>query len=223
MSRTPAPEHDPHVDPGLPFRPADAAESAEAARLCSAGLIRAVVADVFVAADVPDSPTLRARAAALVLPERLTAAGGIVGFASAAWVLTGWHPDGVPASLDVMVAARVSPGPGVRVRQVGVSPEDVVTLEGLSLTSAARTAADLARDWPWSAARAGLAALVVVGMAPDDVLECLGRMRGARGVAHARAAVARWVAECAAGPAAGSVAESVPESAGGTAGGSAGG
>src|SRR6185437_13105278 len=94
MSWMPTPEPDTHVDPGLPFRPADAAEAAEAGRLCSAGLIRRVVADAFVAADVPDSPTLRARAAALVLPERLAAAGGIVGFASAAWVHTGWHPEG---------------------------------------------------------------------------------------------------------------------------------
>ena len=118
---------------------------------------------------------------------------------------SGWHPDGVPASLDVMVTARVSPGgPGIRVRQVGVSPEDVVTVEGLVATSPARTAADLARDWPWSAARAGLAALVdATGMAPDDVLACLGRMRGARGVAQARPAVARWAAECPAEAAAG--------------------
>jgi hypothetical protein len=135
MSWMPTPEPDTHVDPGLPFRPADPAEAAEAGRLCSAGLIRRVVADAFVAADVPDSPTLRARAAALVLPERLAAAGGIVGFASAAWVHAGWHPEGSPGSLDVMAAERVSPVRGVRIRQVGVSPEDVVTLEGLSLTS----------------------------------------------------------------------------------------
>jgi hypothetical protein len=199
MSWMPTPEPDTHVDPGLPFRPADPAEAAEAGRLCSAGLIRRVVADAFVAADVPDSPTLRARAAALVLPERLAAAGGIVGFASAAWVHAGWHPEGSPGSLDVMAAERVSPVRGVRIRQVGVSPEDVVTLEGLSLTSPARTAADLARDWPWSAALAGLAALVRdTEMVPDDVLACLGRMRGARGVAQARPAVARWAAEWAA-------------------------
>jgi hypothetical protein len=186
-------------DPGLPFRPAEPDESAEAARLCTAGLIRRVVADVFVAADVPDSPTVRARSAALLVPERLTAAGGIVGFASAAWVLTGWHPDPAPASLDVMVAARVSPSPGIRIRQVGVSPEDVMTLAGLCLTAPARTAADLARDWPWAAAQAGLSALVSgTGIVPEDVLACLGRMRGARGVAQARPAVAQWAAQWAA-------------------------
>ena len=182
------------TDPGLPFR-ARGEAAAEATRLCAGGLLRRIAVDVFVAADVPDAPALRARAVRLLVPGRLLAAGGVVGFTSAAWVHTGWHPGAPPERIEVLVppGANRYGGPGVRVRQVRVGGADVVLLAELPLTAPARTAADLARDSPWPVARAGLAALAAgAGIGAGDVLACLDRMRRARGAARARQVVARW-------------------------------
>ena len=189
-----------------PFR--SGAAQAQTHRLLGDGLIRHVVADVYVARDVPDSMPVRAEAAALLVPpKRRQERSWVVGFASAAWVYTGWWaPVELPGDpdvraepceprLDLIVSAgRGRPlDPWIRARQGRLHAAEIVVIRGLPISDPVRTAADLAREFPAAAALGMLRRLgELAQVTPDQVLHQLTTMRYARGAARARAVIEAW-------------------------------
>ena len=180
----------------LPFRAEGS--PAEADQLLKQGLVRCVIADVLVAFDAPDSREIRTAAASLLIPAEIRAsAGWVVGFGSAAWLHTGFgsfepHP---PAELQVIVppGRRRPKRPGIRGRQVALTPDQVVFLGPVPVTDPVRTAADVARDLPADQAVAALHRLgELCGVRPQQVLQVLATMRYARGAATARQVVKTW-------------------------------
>ncbi|WP_099246893.1 hypothetical protein [Mycobacterium sp. shizuoka-1] len=139
--------------------------------------------DVYVPKGVALTLDLRTRAAALWVP------GGVVaGRAAAARHGSPW----VSATSPVELIGRARrPQPGVVVRQDRVGSDETVSLGDLPVTSADRTALDLARFLPRVDAVAHLDALAAAtGIDPDAVLSLADRYRGARGIRRARAALA---------------------------------
>jgi len=182
-------------EPDEPFRrPPAPAAGEEVRRLRDEGLVRALIGDVYVAADVTCTPELRSRAAALLVPGRLLAVGGVVGFGSAAWIHAEWGAV-PPEQVEMILPSGLNrAGWGwVRVRQVRVRPEHVGLVAGLPVTSPARTAADLARDRPPPLAHDALSALAgACGITAAQVRGCLDGMPRARGVSRARAVLEAW-------------------------------
>jgi hypothetical protein len=114
---------------GLPFRAHQVRGKLRC--LLSAGEIRQVVKGVYVDVRVPDSRELRAAAVALLIPQGSTAAGH-----TAAWI------HGIePVSLG---PSETEP---VRL-QWGQQADDIVQIAGLSVTSPATTAVELAMHLP---------------------------------------------------------------------------
>lgn len=156
--------------------------------LVATGAVRRVLRGVYVDALVPDSLELRARAVAAVVPP-----GSVVCGRTAAWL---WGVDTLAMGahrvlprVDVMrpagaSAARRSGAFG----STGSLPErDVLQLAGVSLTTPARTAADLARLLRRPDALASLDALFRLhGVSRDAVDAVLDRFPGYRGVVQAR-------------------------------------
>ena len=169
-------------DPALPWRPRGAGERAWTDRDVRDGLLRRVVGDVVVGADVPLELPVRARALALLVP-----AGGVVLAGAAAWVHAGAP---LPAPVQLLVGGvRLPPGAGtgLPVTASRVRPDecDVVAVAGLLLTTPARTLLDVARTSPHQAGRVR-EALEAAGLLDADALaEAAGR---ARGRAHVRTA-----------------------------------
>lgn len=177
-----------------PFRPAQAGAD-EVRILLRDGLVRPVVGDVVASCDAPSDRWLRARSARLLIPSH--AEPRVVGFASAAWVLTGLP--GPPARLEVLVppGQRRPAGEFLRGRQTGLAAQEVTELFGLAITTPVRTAADVARDLAPLPALELLHHLgSIAGVRPGQVLRQLSRMRYARGAAQARKVVRAW-ADCA--------------------------
>ena len=179
-----------------PFRPAPD-ELAEVARLCRAGTLRRVVGDVALAADLPLSTALRARAIRLLVPTALERIA-VVGFGTAAWVHAEWPQDADPeAPLDLVLPPalrRRLAGAGPRLRQMRLADRHVEQIEGLPVCTPARTIADLARDLPPARAAAAMSALHrATGVTVRDVLSCLDQMPRARGGGQARLVVAGWL------------------------------
>ena len=181
-----------------PFRPGHTRQD-DVAGLLRDGLVRTVIGDVVASSASPPDQSLRARAARLLLPE--SGDPPVVGFTSAAWVLSGYHeglPD-PPALLEVLVAPglRRPAGRFLRGRQAELPPQDVTALHGLPITTPVRTAADVARDLDPVPALTLLHHLgSTAGVRPGQVLRQLSRMRYARGSAQARKVIRAWE-ECA--------------------------
>lgn len=109
------------------------------------GEVRAVLHGVYVAASAPDDVGLRARAAQLVMPEH-----GVVCDRCAAWL----H------GIDILELAELDVTPALDVVSIGgkdgshrtgvfggkrdLRPEDVMTLDGIAVTTPIRTACDIA-------------------------------------------------------------------------------
>jgi hypothetical protein len=145
------------------------------------GLVVHVAGDVYLPADVA---ALRPhRHAALRL---LTPAEAVVGMLAAAWA----HGcDVPPAPVDLLVphsGAVGMVGAGVRLRQMEVPAVDVVTVDGLRLTTLTRTALDVARWLPEPQARPALARLLTAGVQVEDVLGVLQEGRRYRNAVRAR-------------------------------------
>ncbi|NAZ77047.1 hypothetical protein GTQ99_16690 [Kineococcus sp. T13] len=169
-------------DPALPWRPRGAGERAWTDRDVRDGLLRRVVGDVVVGADVPLELPVRARALALLVP-----AGAVVLAGAAAWVHAG-APLPAPAQL-LVGGVRLPPGAGtglpLTASRVRPDERDVVAVAGLLLTAPARTLLDVARTSPHQAGRVR-EALQAAGLLDADALaEAAGR---ARGRAHVRTA-----------------------------------
>lgn len=104
------------------------------------GLLVHIVGGVYLPVDVAGSALARAAALEHVVPR-----SGVVGMVAAAW-LRGAPVDPLP--IDVLVPTSTGPRPvvdGVHEHWTTIRPVDIVRLGALPITTAARTAADLAR------------------------------------------------------------------------------
>lgn len=156
-------------------------------RAVAQGRVRRVLREVYVDASVPDTPAVRARAAALVLPDRM-----VVCDRSAAWLHGIDHFD--PTALDVPPRLEIVATRGTRTRMRGTRggtrdlvPDDVMVLDGVPVTTPVRTAADLA------CRRGRLGAMAVLdqfarlhGVDERQLRQLLLRLGGRRGVTQLR-------------------------------------
>jgi hypothetical protein len=155
-------------------------------RLCQLSLIRPLVRGTYVAAQVVDTIELRASALQLVVPDT-----AVVTDRTAAWL----H------GVDILPrSAAHEPPPvqmfasnGSRVRRPGVASgvrtlpdSDVMTVDGVVVTTPLRTALDLGRLlWRFDAL-AALDGFLRLGVPRDDVLRSIERFKGERGVVQLR-------------------------------------
>jgi hypothetical protein len=129
---------------------------------------------------VPTTLAERARAAVLYVRGAPPVVGG---FAAAELLGASCGPRDAPVEL-VVGARRVRPRPGLVIRQDVLDPDDVVDVEGVLVTSAKRTAWDLARRLRFDDAVVAVDALARVGrFAPEVLLDRPGGRRGCLGLA----------------------------------------
>ncbi|MBW0015925.1 MAG: hypothetical protein JO236_00010 [Mycobacterium sp.] len=144
---------------------------------------RKIHRDVYLPKEVPRS--LRANIHAAWLWSGRT--GVIAGRAAAALYGAKWIDDFTPVEL---IGPFNHAPPGVIIRRERVSSEDIVQMAGLPVTTPARTAFDLARHLPRSAAVAHLDALsAATGLINPDVVPLITRSKGTRGVRQCREAL----------------------------------
>lgn len=146
------------------------------------GVVRVVWGDVAIAADLEDTPELRALALTPLVPTR-----GVLGRRTAAWVHTGRYP---PVRVEVLVRTgerRTDPHPARVAAEATLAPTDVVHVGAHRATSVQRTGIDIARMLPAAEAVPTLRALQDVGFEPSRALGVLAELRGQRGVRRARA------------------------------------
>jgi hypothetical protein len=120
----------------------------------------------------------RARAIVRLLPPRAVACRQ-----TAVWVHTGQFR---PPALDVVLASRGTASAAVRCHAESLPAGAVVEIEGLRVTSPARTAVDVARWAGPGQAGALLGALRRAGLPEDEVRLALEQARGLPGVGRAR-------------------------------------
>lgn len=155
--------------------------------LTRSGHLRRVFRGVFAATQAPDSIRFRARALALVVPE-----SAVVTDRTAAWLHgvpvlgRGTHLLAPPLDLAQPGDTRTC-RPGVNGGRRLFVDEDIVSLDGLRVTSAVRTACDLGRRlWRFDAL-AAIDGFLRIGVAHEAVLSLTGRFKGYRGVRQLRA------------------------------------
>ena len=137
------------------------------------GALRPLWGDLARVADVAETAELRAGALAVAMPPR-----SVLARAAAVWVHTG---RGRPARVDAYVrpgSRRGRPHPLRVVHECALAPDETVLVGGVPVTTAARTAVDVAR---WAAAAQAaplLDALLAVGLDRDETLRVLASQRG---------------------------------------------
>jgi hypothetical protein len=131
--------------------------------------------------DCQVSATVRAQAAWLWSRRR----GVIAGRSAAAWHGAKWVPPNDPAEL---IHDNRHPPAGIRTWADSLADDEIVVLRGVPVTTAARTALDLARRYPTERAVAAIDALAnATHLKPADTGALLQRYPGRRGIAAARA------------------------------------
>lgn len=140
--------------------------------------------DVYIPRDCAMTPTIRAEAAWLRSRRR----GVLAGFSAAALHGAQWVDLSRPAEIvDDHNRRRES---GVITRRCALGPDEVCVVRGMRVTTAARTALDLASRYPQDVAVAAVDSLArATQLCALDVLELVSRHRGMRGVRRARAAL----------------------------------
>jgi hypothetical protein len=114
--------------------------------------------------------------------------GVIAGRAAAALHRAKWIDASTPIEI---IAEHTRRRNGVIVHEERIAPDELTYIDDLPVTSAARTALDIARHLPRDIAVAHLDALAAAtGVTFDDVIELAHRYRGARGVRRARVSLA---------------------------------
>jgi len=98
-------------------------------------------------------------------------------------------------SLSSVTMTRLSSGHGdtgndLRVRQTPLSPEEITMVDGIAVTTLARTAVDLAKVLPYEWGVAACDAALARGLSPWDLSAAVGRYRRLKGLPLARQAVA---------------------------------
>ena len=118
---------------------------------------RRLFRDVYVGAGAEVTHAVRCRAAALILPP----AAAISGRSAAR--LHGADLGGADAPVEVTLDRDVRPRAGIAVRRSELQASDIVVLNGLRVSSAVRTAFDLARQLDLDEAVAAVDALLTLG------------------------------------------------------------
>ena len=160
-------------------------------QLLAQGVVRRILRGVYVPADLPDSISLRARAARLV-----TSPYAVLCDRTAAWIHgidVMWHAEhDVPPPLDTFVLRghcrpqRSGTYPGQR----DLAECDLIEIEGMLVTTPLRTALDLGCALPRRDALAALDAFMrVYGLSRDDLVGELPRYFRRRGVRQLRGLV----------------------------------
>jgi very-short-patch-repair endonuclease len=166
---------------GHPFR----GSTARAAGLITPGVLRGrrfrrLFPDVYVAADVEVTLTLRARAAYLLVEGR----GAVGGYAAAELLGASCGPADTPVDLVVPGRAYRS-HPGLTVHRDLLAADEITAVDPVVVTNAARTAYDLACALPLAEAVVAVDALSNVHrFAPGDIEGVRQRHLGARGSAQ---------------------------------------
>ncbi|MBO9520374.1 MAG: hypothetical protein J7518_02455 [Nocardioidaceae bacterium] len=179
--------------------------SVELTSLVRRGLVRRLIGNVYVVAQVPDSMELRLAGLRLVVPERAVVTDRTAGWLHGATM--------VLAPGDHLILPRVSAfhrGRGLRLRNELVSSgqrmmpdEHVMEIGGIRVTTPLRTACDLGRLLRRDSAFAALDAMLRLGaFDQEELLEAIACFKGYRGVRQLR-----WMA-----PLSDPRAESPPES-----------
>lgn len=178
--------------PAVPFDRSDlkalGATEADLRRAQRAGEVRAVLRGVFVAAHVTDTMQLRADAVAKVVRPH-----HVLTDRTAAWLhgvdahVFAEHDVGPPIETCALRGHEPSVLPGVDGRTRDLLPEDVMTLNGLRVTTPLRTALDLGCCLRRREAYAVLNAIARRhGLSRDDYIRGVARYRRRRGVLQLR-------------------------------------
>jgi hypothetical protein len=142
----------------------------------------------------PNDPWQRIMEASMLLPDGAAVGTWGAAFAHGAYDFDGLDPRTL-AQLPVVAclgrSQRIRHRPGIVLLRSTNSEGDVVTRDGVPVTSAARTAFDLARTATSLAdAVAGIDAMLHTGLDRHELSTFIAAHRGWRGVAQARAALA---------------------------------
>jgi hypothetical protein len=135
------------------------------------------VADCYTPIDMPDRAVSRAQSLAQDLSARV-----IVELHSAAWVLGATDVAPVFPQYCSAAGARAKPAAIRRlsVREVVIGPDEILCLGGVRVTSALRTACDLARSCSEFDTRTQLMVLRLLQLAQASVDDCVELLQGRR-------------------------------------------
>jgi AbiEi antitoxin C-terminal domain len=139
--------------------------------------------DVYVSRDAELTPALRAKACWLRSRRR----GILAGFSAAALHGARWIDPARPATI---IDTNRRPAAGVQVWEERIADDEICLVDGMRLTTPARTALDLARRYSPNDAVAAVDALAqAVELKSVDIELLLDRYRGRRGMKGAAAAL----------------------------------
>lgn len=139
--------------------------------------------DVYVPKDAELTPVLRAKACWLRSRRR----GVLAGFSASALHGSKWIDPRLPA--EIIDTNRHRPR-DVRVWEEHIEADEITVVDGMRVTTPARTALDLARRHPTGTAVAAVDALMqATELKVADIEQLVGRYRGRRGMKAARAAL----------------------------------
>lgn len=142
---------------------------------------RAVFRDVYIARDAKLTAAAKARAA------WLSTGATLAGLSAAAVLGTKWLDDAAPAEI---VRADRHTQRGIVAHSFQLAADEVHTIRGMRVTTAARTAFDIGCGLPVAKAIPILDALLnATGIAPADVVALADRHPGTRGIRRLRAAL----------------------------------
>lgn len=143
----------------------------------------ALYKDVYVPRDTELTPLLRAKACWLRSQRR----GVLAGFSASALHGAKWIDPALPAAI---IDTNRRPAAGVRVWEERIDGDEIGVIDGMRVTTPARTALDLARRYPLGIAVAAVDALAqATEVKPADVDLLVERYRGRRGLRAARTAL----------------------------------
>lgn len=142
---------------------------------------RTVFRDVYIAKEVELTAAIKARAA------WLSTGSTLAGLSAAAVLGTKWLDGNAPAEI---VRADRHGQPGLIAHSYRLADDEVWTVRGMRVTTAARSAFDIGRGLPLAIAVPTLDALLnATGVMPAGVIAVADRHRGARGVRRLRTAL----------------------------------
>jgi hypothetical protein len=185
------------INDGRPFRSRDAAEhfssSAEFKDSLRTGTIRWVARRVAVDSNIPDSRSLRAQAARLVMPEYAIACDDYAAFIlGASTEPPGRRWEQRPTYLVTHASYVSRPGYAIVRQSTDIPDADIMEIEGLRITAPVRTASDvLRRHFRPYALAAGDAMYRARLITPGTVGDYLGDLFHLPGLRQARELVTR--------------------------------
>jgi hypothetical protein len=139
--------------------------------------------DVYVPRDAALTAVLRAKACWLRSRRR----GVLAGFSASALHGSKWIDPTSPAAI---IDTNRRPTPGVHIWEEHVEADEIAVVNGMRVSTPARTALDLARHYPTDVAVASIDALMqAVELKMADIELLVNRYGGRRGIKAARAAI----------------------------------